>query len=96
MARGSAGRSALQQHLRVLDAFDALNPTRTLTEITRVTGMPHSTAHRIVTELVHERLLERGPERTYRLGLRLWEYGARTPGVVGLREAAQPWIAAAN
>ncbi|GGA69307.1 IclR family transcriptional regulator [Pseudoclavibacter endophyticus] len=80
----------------MLDAFDALNPTRTLTEITRVTGMPHSTAHRIVGELVRERLLERGPERTYRLGLRLWEYGARTPGVVGLREAAQPWIAAAN
>lgn len=96
MARASAGRSVLQQHLRVLDAFDALNPTMTLSEITRVADMPHSTVHRIVNELVRERLLERGPERTFRLGLRLWEYGARTPGVSGLREAAQPWIAAAN
>lgn len=96
MARASAGRSVLQQHLRVLDAFDALNPTMTLSEITRTTDMPHSTVHRIVNELVRERLLERGPERTFRLGLRLWEFGARTPGVTGLREAAQPWIAAAN
>lgn len=96
MARGSAGRSVLQQHLRVLEVFDALNPTLTLAEITRAAEMPHSTVHRIVNELVRERLLERGPERTFRLGLRLWEFGARTPGVTGLREAAQPWIAAAN
>lgn len=93
MARSSAGTSALQRHLRVLDAFDALHPFRTLAEVAAVADLPRSTTHRLLGELVREGLVERGPERTYRLGARLWEYATRTPGIVGLRELARPWIA---
>ncbi|QEW01150.1 IclR family transcriptional regulator [Microbacterium caowuchunii] len=96
MARGSAGQSALHRHLRVLDAFDALRPFLTLGEIADAAGMPPSTAHRIVGELTAEGLLERLPDRTYRLGVRLWEYASRTPGALGLREVARPWVAAAH
>ena len=96
MARGSAGRSALHRHLRVLDAFDALHPFRTLSQIAETAGLAPSTAHRLVAELTAEGLLERLPDRTYRLGLRLWEYAARTPGALGLREVARPWLHAAH
>lgn len=96
MARGSAGESALRRHLRVLDAFDALRPFLSLGEIATAADMPPSTAHRIVAELVAEGLLERLPDRTYRLGVRLWEYASRTPGALGLREVARPWLAAAH
>lgn len=96
MARGSAGESVLHKHLRVLDAFDALHPFRTLTEIADAAGLAISTAHRLVSELEREGLLERSPDRTYRLGVRLWEYASRTPGALGLRELARPWLGAVH
>lgn len=96
MARGSAGVSALARHLRVLDAFDPLRPFLTLTEIARAAGLSASTAHRLVSELTAHGLLERLPDRTYRLGVRLWEYASRTPGAVGLREVARPWLEAVH
>lgn len=96
MARGSAGESALHKHLRVMNAFDARHPFRTLTEISRVTGLPPSTVHRLAAELMGEGLLERMPDRSYRLGVRLWELASRTPGALGLRELARPWLAAVH
>ena len=96
MARRSAGESALHRHLRVLDAFDALRPFLTLGELARAAGLPLSTTHRLVGELLQEGMLERMPDRTYRLGVRLWEYASRTPGALGLREVARPWLAAAH
>jgi len=93
MARRSDGESVLHKHLRVLDAFDALHPFLTLTQIAQATGLAASTTHRIVAELTKEGLLERMPDREYRLGVRLWEYASRTPGAVGLREIARPWLA---
>lgn len=96
MARGSAGESVLHKHLRVLDAFDAMHPFRSLSEIAESTGLAPSTAHRLVAELEREGLLERLPDRTYRLGVRLWEYAARTPGALGLRELARPWLGAVH
>ncbi|WP_194409837.1 IclR family transcriptional regulator [Microbacterium cremeum] len=96
MARGSDGESVLHKHLRVLQAFDILRPFLTLTEIAEVTGLPASTTHRLVAELEREGLLERMPDRSYRLGVRLWEFASRTPGAVGLRELARPWLEAVH
>ena len=93
MARGSDGETALRKHLRVLEAFDALRPFLTLTEISAAAGLAASTAHRLVAQLEAEGLLERMPDRTYRLGVRLWEFASRTPGALGLRELARPWMA---
>src|SRR5690606_33875311 len=53
-------------------------------------GLPVSSTHGIVAELVQHGLLERMPDRSYRVGTRLWEIGSRTPGVLGLREIALP------
>jgi DNA-binding IclR family transcriptional regulator len=96
VANRSEGRSALARQLAVLDAFDPLHPFLTLSEIARGAGLPASTAHRLVNELVREGLLERNLDRTYQLGVRLWELAARTPGAVGLREVARPWCEAVH
>ncbi|QIG38389.1 IclR family transcriptional regulator [Microbacterium sp. 4R-513] len=96
MARGSDGESVLHKHLRVLQAFDTLRPFLTLTEIADASGLALSTAHRLVAELEREGLLERMPDRTYRLGVRLWEFASRTPGALGLRELARPWLGAVH
>lgn len=96
MARGSAGESVLHRHLRVLESFDAWHPFLTLTEIAEAAGIPPSSAHRLIAELEREGLLERLPDRTYRLGVRLWEFASRTPGAVGLREIARPWLGAVH
>ncbi|NYF18526.1 DNA-binding IclR family transcriptional regulator [Microbacterium sp. AK009] len=71
MARGSAGESVLHKHLRILETFDAWHPFLTLSEIADASGLPRSSAHRLVGELEREGLLERLPDRTYRLGVRL-------------------------
>ncbi len=96
MARGSDGESVLHKHLRVLESFDALRPFLTLSEIADAAGLAPSTAHRLVGELEREGLLERLPDRTYRLGVRLWEFASQTPGALGLREVARPWMNAVH
>ena len=96
MARGSAGETVLHKHLRVLEVFDALRPFRTLSEIVESSGLSPSTAHRLVAELEREGLLERLPDRSYRLGVRLWEFASRTPGALGLRELARQWMDAVH
>jgi DNA-binding IclR family transcriptional regulator len=94
MARASDGESVLHKHLRILDAFDALHPFRTQGDIADLTGLAPSTVHRLLSELEREGLVERLADRSYRLGIRLGEYASRTPGAVGLRELARPWLAA--
>ncbi|MEF2976023.1 IclR family transcriptional regulator [Subtercola sp. YIM 133946] len=96
MAHRSGGTTVLQRHLMVLDAFDVLHPELTLTEIATAAGLAPSSAHRLTSELVREGLLERGHDRTFRLGVRLWEYASRTPGALGLREVARPWLGAVH
>ena len=82
--------------MRVLSAFTSLQPFLTLSELARATTMTPSTLHRLLGDLEHEGLVERMPDRTYRLGLRLWELAAHTPGAPGLREIARSWLAAAH
>nr|WP_315267588.1 IclR family transcriptional regulator [Microbacterium lemovicicum] len=92
MARASGGESVLSKHLRVMEAFDAADPFLSLSDIAARAGLAASTAHRLVAELEREGLVERLPDRTYRLGVRLWEMACRTPGALGLRELARPHL----
>lgn len=96
MARRSDGESVLHKHLRILESFDTWHPFLTLTEIADAADLAPSSAHRLVGELEREGLLERMPDKTYRLGIRLWEFASRTPGALGLREIARPWLAAVH
>lgn len=84
--------SALGRHLRILDAFEVGTAFLSLSEIARRAELPVSTVHRLITELESEGLLERLPDRSYQLGLRLWELASRTPRALGLREIAAPMM----
>jgi DNA-binding IclR family transcriptional regulator len=92
MARQSNGVSAISRVVQILDTFSFEAPFLSLSEISERAGIPMSSAHRIVQELVDHGLLERMPDRSYRVGNRLWEMGSRTPGALGLREIALPFL----
>jgi DNA-binding IclR family transcriptional regulator len=92
VARTPTGESVLARAVRVLDAFTAQEPALTVGEIARRSGLHVATASRLVAELVAQGLLERGPERQVRAGVRLWELGARASPTLSLRDAAMPFL----
>ncbi|MGY4857320.1 IclR family transcriptional regulator [Cryobacterium sp. AP23] len=96
MANGSAGRSVLSRYLDVLGVFDVGRAFLTVSQVSKLSSLPLSTTHRILSELESQKLLERQPDRTYRLGIRLWELACRTPGALGLRELSMPSMQAAH
>ena len=69
------GRSVASKVTAILLAF-ADGDVHTLTEIATVANLPTSTAHRLASELVAWRLLERTEERSYRIGLPLRMIGS--------------------
>src|ERR1700735_459362 len=74
----------------VLDAFDG--PGRlTLAQIVRRTGLPRSSAHRMLERLVQLRWLRR-QGRDYELGMRLVDLGSLAVHQDGLHRAAQPFL----
>jgi DNA-binding IclR family transcriptional regulator len=60
--------------------------------MSRAVGLPLSTTHRLVGELVEWGALERSDDGRYRIGLRLFELGSLAPRGLGLREAALPFM----
>ncbi|MGY1615514.1 IclR family transcriptional regulator [Geodermatophilus sp. SYSU D00691] len=88
----SGRRTATTKLLDVLGAFGRERPALSLSELARLTGVPLSTAHRLVAELCGWGALERGDDGRYRVGLRIWELGALAPRGLGLREAALPFM----
>jgi DNA-binding IclR family transcriptional regulator len=64
------GRSVTSKVTAILKVF-ADDEVRTLTEISDLANLPTSTAHRLASELVASRLLERTEERSYRIALPL-------------------------
>lgn len=90
MANSSSGDSMTERIVRVLDTFSADRTMQTASQIGRRAGLPSSTAHRIVDELVDAGLLDRDEDRRVRLGLRLWELALRGSTALRLRQAALP------
>jgi DNA-binding IclR family transcriptional regulator len=96
MARSSAGQSTLVRAVAVLETFDQGTRDLSVSEVASRAGMPVSTCHRLMSELVNVGLLEQQPDRRYRVGLRLWELAVRTPGALGIREIALPHLRQAH
>lgn len=96
MARASEGRSSLSRAMQLLSVFDVDAVFLTVSQLSERTGLPLSTTHRLISELVEHGLLERRENKSYRLGLRLWELASKTPGAVGLREIARPHLNAVH
>ncbi|MBS1674348.1 MAG: IclR family transcriptional regulator [Actinobacteria bacterium] len=90
MANSRSGDSMTDRIVRVLDTFTNDRTTQTAAEIARRTGLPASSAHRIVGDLAEAGLLERDEEGRVRLGMRLWELALRGSSALRLRQAALP------
>jgi len=80
----------LARIMRVLSCFSEDDPAVGAGEIAARTGIPVSTVHRLLVDLVGEGLLARAPGRTYTIGARLWELGELSPLSLRLRETALP------
>ncbi|WP_433876171.1 IclR family transcriptional regulator [Sinomonas atrocyanea] len=91
MANSPSGDSMVHRLVRVIEAFDGEHRTLSAAELARRAGLPTSTAYRLVEELLAESLLDRDGRRL-RLGTRLWELVSRGSKVLGLREAALPFM----
>lgn len=92
MANSPSGDSGLDRLVRVLETFDADRTLQTASEIGRRAGLPPSTAHRLVGDLVAAGLLERDEDHRVRLGMRLWELAERGSLALRLRQAALPFM----
>ena len=92
MPRTPTGETSLARAVRVVAAFTADEPSLPVTEIARRTGLHVATASRLVAELTSHGLLERGPDREVRVGVRMWELASRASPTRSLRDAAMPYL----
>jgi DNA-binding IclR family transcriptional regulator len=92
---GEAGpaqrRSVTGRVFSILDAFGDTDRNLTAAELVRRTGLPKSTVHRIIGDLVDHGLLERAAGG-YALGLHLFELGCLVAPHRRLRELALPFM----
>jgi DNA-binding IclR family transcriptional regulator len=63
-----------------------------LKTLAQATGLHPSTAHRILTALVTDKLVERADPGSYRLGIRLLELGNLVKSRISVREHALPYM----
>jgi DNA-binding IclR family transcriptional regulator len=78
----------------LLDALSRYQDPVSLKELSKVTGLHPSTAHRILNDLVTTRFVDRADTGTYRLGMRLLELGNVVKSRLDVREAALEFMRA--
>jgi DNA-binding IclR family transcriptional regulator len=83
-------RSSLERAAKVLDTFNGAS-SLTLTEVTRRTGLPRSTTHRMLEKLVAMHWLTRDAN-SYRVGLRMFELGSLVSHEHQARKASLPFL----
>lgn len=82
--------SSLSRGLGLLELFSINDGELSISEMARRSGIPKSTTHRLVTDLVEWGALERG-QHGVSLGVRLFELGHLVPTQRRLRELAIPY-----
>ncbi|CAN5562776.1 IclR family transcriptional regulator [soil metagenome] len=92
MANSRSGDSVVSRVVRVLDSFDSSRTSQTPAEIATRAGLPRSSAHRLVSDLVAQGLLERDDAGAIRIGMRLWELTTRGSHALRLRQLALPFM----
>lgn len=92
MANSASGDSVIGRVVRILETFDNDRASRSVSEIARRTGLPSSTAHRLISELAEYGLLERDDRGNVHVGMRLWELAMRGSAALRLRQIAIPFM----
>jgi DNA-binding IclR family transcriptional regulator len=82
--------SSLSRGLSLLDLFSVRDSDLSISELARRSGIPKSTTHRLVGDLIAWGALEHGKVGV-RLGVRLFELGNLVPTQRTLRELAIPY-----
>lgn len=83
--------SVIARASRLMESFDADHGILTLAELSRTSGLPRSTAHRIADELAELGWLEKTGEG-YSLGMRMFEFGELVPRQRNLVSVAMPYM----
>jgi DNA-binding IclR family transcriptional regulator len=89
---GVAPSSMIERMTLIMEAFDHPLSQLTLEEVSSRAGLPRSTTHRILDQLVRSRWLKRSGMSYYRLGSRALKLGGRWGFQSSLREAAAPHL----
>jgi len=82
----------IERMIRLLDVLAQSPDAVSLKVLARTTELHPSTAHRILTALVGDRLIERVDQGSYRLGMRLLELGNLVKSRLSVRELALPYM----
>ncbi|MGY4099070.1 IclR family transcriptional regulator [Nocardia sp. R16R-3T] len=83
--------SMIERMTLILDAFDGSTPTLTLVGLAERTGLPRSTVHRILDQMIRLRWLAHAPGG-YRLGLRPLELGGLAADHNEIRDVVSPLL----
>ncbi|WP_040777894.1 IclR family transcriptional regulator [Nocardia pneumoniae] len=83
--------SMIERMTLILDAFDGATPTLTLVGLAERTGLPRSTVHRILDQLIRLRWLAHAPGG-YRLGVRTLELGGLAADHNEIRDVVSPML----
>ncbi len=92
LGNGVARRSVTGRVLAVLDSFDATHRRQSLAAISRRTGLPLTTVHRLAHDLERNDALVRGSDGDYEIGSKIWRLGTLASVHVELREVALPYM----
>lgn len=84
----------IERMISLLDALATYPDPVGLKELSSVTSLHPSTAHRILNDMVTKRFVDRVEPGTYRLGMRLLELGNIVKSRLNVREAAQNFMRA--
>jgi len=91
-ARQPPSQTVTGRAFAVLDSFDAGHRRQSLAAISRRTGLPLTTVHRLVHELERQAALVRGADGDYEIGSKIWRLGTLASVHVELREVALPYM----
>lgn len=82
----------IERMIKLLDVLAQSSDAVSLKVLSQTTQLHPSTAHRILTALVSDRLIERVDQGSYRLGMRLLELGNMVKSRLSVREHALPFM----
>lgn len=84
----------IERMVSLLDVLATYSDPVSLKELSKVSGLHPSTAHRILNDMVTTRFVDRVEPGTYRLGMRLLELGNIVKSRLNVREAALDFMRA--